>query len=301
MDTITFKNLPKLHMNLLAQLVQDIVNAISPAKIICYGYRINTINHWSCFAEPNMFCDKPIPTFYLLILTNSNEKRSNHEISDLTEQCATSLGANAAIISQHLETANNAFENNSRFISAVYNQGTILFNIDGSVMPVAANECDISDSKDLINDSWNRYFGMSQRFLTTADFCFSNEWYEQAVFDLHQSVEHACAAVLRVIMGFRPTTHNISRLLGLIGNFSQALTMVFPRQTKEETDLFNILNRAYSESRYNDKYVVSVEIANILRARVADFLSIAQEIYDKKRLSLESNQPISFPLKYDKK
>ena len=301
MDTITFKNLPKIHMNLLAQLVQNIVNAISPAKIICYGYRINTINHWSCFAEPNMFGDKPIPTFYLLILTNNNDKRSNHEISDLTEQYATSLGANVAIISQHVDTANKAFENNSRFISAVYSQGTILFNLDGSIMPAAGSERDVSDLKDSINDTWNRYFGMSQRFLTTANFCIANEWYEQAVFDLHQSLEHACAAILRVIMGFRPTSHNISRLLGLIGNFSQDLIMVFPRQTKEEMDLFNILNRAYSESRYNDKYIVSVEVANILRVRVTDFLSIAEKIYENKRLSLESNQPICFPLKFDKK
>lgn len=155
--------------------------------------------------------------------------------------------------------------------------------------------------KKLIEDSWHRRFGLSRRFLKTANYCFDNGWNEQTIFDLHQSVEHACVAIIRAYTGFRPTTHNLSRLLDLICNFSQELVTLFPRQTKEETELFNTLNRAYSEARYNEKYTVSTEVTKILLGRVTKLLDLAEKFYDRKRLSLESSQPISFPLTINNK
>jgi HEPN domain-containing protein len=155
--------------------------------------------------------------------------------------------------------------------------------------------------KKFVEDSWNRRFGLSGRFLKTANYCFENGWNEQTIFDLHQSVEHACVAIIRAYTGFRPTTHNLSRLLDLICNFSQELVTLFPRQTKEETDLFNTLNRAYSEARYNEKYTVSTEATKILLGRVTKLLDLAEKFYDRKRLSLESSQPICFPLTINNK
>jgi HEPN domain-containing protein len=187
-------------------------------------------------------------------------------------------------------------ENGSRFISTVYHKGVMLYNGNDLPLSTAPEKLDIPALKNLIEGNWQRRFGMSRRFLKTANYCFDNGWNEQTIFDLHQSVEHACVAIIRAYTGFRPTTHNLSRLLDLICNFSQELITIFPRQTKEETDLFNTLNRAYSEARYNEKYKVSTEVAKILLGRVTTLLDLAEKFYDKKLLSLESSQPISFPL-----
>ncbi|OMP77976.1 hypothetical protein BW716_17235 [[Flexibacter] sp. ATCC 35208] len=47
---------------------------------------------------------------------------------------------------------------------------------------------------------------------------------------------------------------------------------VLPCVTNEETELCIILNRAYSEARYNEKYSVSEGTVRILIERVAKFI-----------------------------
>jgi uncharacterized protein len=296
MDTTTFQYLPKQQVAQLVQLIQRIVQAICPVKIICYGYRTITRDDWSCFFDGSTLNKKINPTYDFLIITNDEEKRTHYEMIEIAEQQAYPLGCDTTIIVQQLNAANKALENGSRFISTVYRKGVMLYNGDDLPLPTPSEELDISALKNLIEGNWQRRFGMSRRFLKTANYCFDNGWNEQTIFDLHQSVEHACVAVIRLYTGFRPTTHNLSRLLDLICNFSQELITIFPRQTKEEIDLFNTLNRSYSEARYNEKYTVSNEVTRILLSRVTTLLDLAEKFYDRKRLTLKSGQPISFPL-----
>jgi uncharacterized protein len=296
MDTTTLQHLPKQQVAQLVQLIQRIVQVIYPVKIICYGYRSSTMDDWSCFYDGDTHNKRINPTYDFLIITNDEEKRAHYEIIEIAEQQAYPLGCDTTIIVQQLNAANQALENGSRFISTVYRKGVMLYSDNGLPLSMPSQELDIRALKNVIEGNWQRRFGMSRRFLMTANYCFDNGWNEQTIFDLHQSVEHACVAIIRVYTGFRPTTHNLSRLLDLICNFSQELVTIFPRQTKEETDLFNILNRAYSEARYNEKYTVSTEMAKILLGRVTVLLDLAEKFYESKRLSLESGQPICFPL-----
>jgi HEPN domain-containing protein len=259
------------------------------------------MDDWSCFFDGNTYNKRTNPTYDFLIITNDEEKRAHYEIIEIAEQQAYPLGCDTTIIVQQLNEANKALENGSRFISTVYRKGVMLYNGNGLPLSTPPEELDIPVVKKLVEDNWHRRFGMSRRFLMTANYCLDNGWNEQDIFDLHQSVEHACVAIIRAYTGFRPTTHNLSRLLDLICNFSLELVMLFPRQTKEETDLFNTLNRAYSEARYNEKYTVTTEIAKILLGRVTTLLDLAEKFYHRKQLSLESSQPISFPLTINNK
>lgn len=58
--------------------------------------------------------------------------------------------------------------------------------------------------------------------------------------------------------------------------------------TKEETELFNVLHRAYSDVRYKEEYKVSGDTVLILIERVKSMLDFAEEIYQGKKTWLES-------------
>lgn len=83
-------------------------------------------------------------------------------------------------------------------------------------------------------------------------------------------------------MGYKITTHKLSKLLSMVENFSLCRITVFPRITQDEIRLFNVLDKAYSDSRYDDKYTVSTETANALKMEVEEFLQIAQALFIKK-------------------
>lgn len=63
---------------------------------------------------------------------------------------------------------------------------------------------------------------------------------------------------------------------------------IFPRITKEEAELFNILHRTYSDVRNKEEYKVSGDTVFILIERAKRLLDVAEEIYQGKKAWLKS-------------
>lgn len=292
----TFVHLPKKQLTQLAQLVQGIVKAFNPDKIICFGHRRSVTKDWSCFLENDGSIRNVSPTYDLLIITNEDESRDDHVIIQKIEQQADELDCEVTSIVHKLSSVNELLEKGSRFFGTVYRKGVLLYN--GSSIPLTepCKEPEFSVLKTKIEQAWEKPFEIAKRFYKSANDCLDSGWPEQAMFNLHQTVQHSCMAVLRVFTGYRSTTHNLYRLLALIENFTFNLIIVFPCVTKEEKELFNLLNRAYSDARYNECYIVPPDNAIILKNRVSSFLKIAEDLYKVSLITLENNQPISFPL-----
>lgn len=293
---ITFPHLPPSQIPRLVQLVQKIVQAINPDKIICYGSRITTMQDWSPFIAGEGYKETIHPTYDFLIITSNDEKRADHEIIQVIEQQAAPLACTVTSVIQKLASVNEALEKGGRFAATVYRKGVLLYNGSGLPLSIPLDEADAATVKNRVEKHWHTCFSQAVQFFKTASYSCDNGWYERAVFDLHQAVQHTCMALLRVFTGYRSTTHNLSRLLELIANFSHKPVIIFPGFTKEETDLFNLLNRAYSEARYNEQYKVPADRAAVLLERVQQILDTAQELYKEKLHALENDQPISFPL-----
>ncbi len=71
---------------------------------------------------------------------------------------------------------------------------------------------------------------------------------------------------------------------------------VFPCITKEEKELFKILQKAYSDSRYKDVYDISADKVAVLTERVKELQAIAKSLYKDKIGTYSENESISFPL-----
>ena len=285
----------------LAQLVTNIVKAISPEKIICYGSRINIMQDWGCFMPGDGYQPTTGVEFDLLIITTNEEKRVDHEIIQTCEQQAEPLGCRIITIVHKLAAVNEAIEQGRRFFTTLYYKGVLLYNGNDLSLSQPPGTLNTAVIKTRIETCWNKEFVMAQRFFDTAKHCLSNGWYELCVFNLHQSVQHVCMALLKSITGYRSQTHNLSRLLALIENFSMLPAIIFPVVTDEETELFNLLCNAYSGARYNETYTVSPEKAGILTERVKQLLIISEYLYRKHLDSLAAETVISFPLTVNNK
>jgi HEPN domain-containing protein len=140
---------------------------------------------------------------------------------------------------------------------------------------------------------WSRWYGLGQYFLKGAADSLTYGRPDLTLFMLHQAVEHTCIALIRVFTGYRPNTHNLSRLLAIIENFSAMLMAIFPCITKEEKELFKILQKAYSDSRYKEEYNISLDKVTLLTDRVRELQIIAESLYTDRIASYgESNTAI---------
>jgi uncharacterized protein len=292
----SFENLSPNQLNQVAQLVQKIASTIHPEKILCYGYRTSIYQDWSCFKEDTGHTETIKVTFDLLVITNSDNKLADHEILQKVDQLADTLDCEVTAVSQSLESVNELIAKNSRFLTTIYNKAVLVYDAGNNPLIVHPAAPSFEETMRKMETTWNKCFSVAERFYKTACFCMDNGWNEKALFDLHQATQHTCMALLRVYTGYRSTTHNLSRLLALIDNFSFVPSTIFPCITEEETALFNTLNRAYSDARYKEDYSIPTEIAQLLKKRVHQLLVVAENLYSKKITSFQNNRPTTFPL-----
>lgn len=291
-----FDNLSSSLISQLAQLIQKITTTVHAEKILCYGYRTSNYQDWSCFKEDTGYQETVKATFDLLVITSNDNNQTDHEILQKIDLLATSLDCEITAVVQSLDAVNELIAKNSRFLTTLYNKAVLVYNTGTSTLitPPAAPSYETIKSK--LETTWNKCFCTAERFYKTACFCLDNGWNEKALFDLHQATQHTCMALLRVYTGYRSTTHNLSRLLALIENFSFVPSTIFPCSTEEETALFNLLNKAYSDARYKEDYSIPTETANLLKKRVHQLLLVAEKLYNKKMMAIQNDQATAFPL-----
>jgi len=292
----SFQHLREDQRKQLAGLVTVIVKTISPDKIICYGSRIICTKNWSCFLDGDCYQENTSTAYDFLIVTNDDEKRADDEIIQMIERLAEPLGLCINTVVHKLLSVNDALQKSSLFFAILYLKGALLYNGDGLSFTNPMEELSLDTLKSRIEKNWNKGFVIAQRFYQTATHCLSNGWYELCLFMLHQAAQHCCMALLRAFMGYRSKTHNLGRLLTMIENFSLAPAAIFPRVTKEENELFDLLRKAYSDARYNEDYTVTAEKAIILIDRIKELLVLAEQLYNQKLDTLDKESIISFPL-----
>ena len=292
----TFDSLAPGLITLLAQLVQKIAGTIHPEKVLCYGYRTSTYRDWSCFTEGSINQEGIKVTFDLLVITPNDNNQADHEILQQINQLAEPLNCEVTAVVQSMDGVNDLIAKGSRFLTTLYSKAVLVYNGGNYdiIVPTAAPSYE--DTKNRIETTWGKCFQTAERFYKTACFCLDNGWNEKALFDLHQATQHTCMALLRVYTGYRSTTHNLSRLLALIENFSFVPSTIFPCITEEETALFNLLNKAYSDARYKESYSVPTETASLLKKRVAQLLLAAEQLYFKRMTEIQNSRPTTFPL-----
>lgn len=262
-----------------ADITSTILKIMHPEKIICYGRRVCEWDVWS----PFILLDETSPyvTYDLLVITRENEKRSRHEITDMLDSCLTGGSVRATVIVHGIKAVNEALLNGSHFFYDVCQSGLILYDNSETALLSCGRRAATTDIPS-IEQVWRAGFELAQQFLNGASYFSSSGCDNIAAFMLHQAVEHTCTALVRLITGYRPATHNLNRLLALTENFSPMSLIVFPRNTPEERDLFNLLARAYSDVRYKEGFKVPRLKTPLLIERVSRLQYYAKKLYEDK-------------------
>ena len=89
---------------------------------------------------------------------------------------------------------------------------------------------------------------------------------------------------------YRPKEHDLKKLDLRVRN-CDARFHIFPRQTKQEKELFELLKRAYIDSRYKmDQYNISQSELEYLAKRVMKLKDLTEEICLEKIAQLNCSK-----------
>jgi len=260
----------------LDEVITSLVEKYKTEYIFCFGCLNDTKTANSCFVEEV----KQSNTHYFLLMITMEITRIEHEVQDYVNRFFET--ANITIVVHGLDTVTNAILQGSRFFSAACRYGLQLYSASGLRLNVDYPNLNPATTFSKAQKHFFHRFGMASGFLESANNSYDSGFYSNCMFELHQSVEQACIAVIRVYMAYRADLHNLARLLSLCQCFSNEPSELFPRKTDEDQRLFQLLLKSYSDTRYKDEYKIVDHDADKLCTKVREFLELIKKLCNKK-------------------
>jgi len=218
-------------------------------------------------------------TYYLLVLIDDKEKVAEHEVSNKIEDLCRQLVSVIAIVHK-VNSAREGLEKGKRFWSNIMSKGINVYQLPELQLP----EFQLVAEDDFIKRAaidWERWGLQGKSFLKGAKYYIENNDFTIAVFLLHQAAESTLIAIIKAVLGYRMSAHNLSRMLRLTLLFTDEIKNLFELNTAEGSQMFNLLQTAYSEARYRGSFIADEESVKMLVPKVELLLDTAKAVYDK--------------------
>lgn len=137
--------------------------------------------------------------------------------------------------------------------------------------------------KILTKEDFENHWEQLEDNILTFELLFPKERYKKASFELHQATENLLACLLLTFIRYNPKTHDLKKLLDewifirLDKKIATAIQEIFPRNTEEEKYVFDLLCRAYIESRYYKNFKVTKEDLGKLLEKIEQLKELVEK------------------------
>jgi HEPN domain-containing protein len=253
------------------ELARIIIEAAAPEKIYLLGCSISHVRTESIFAYNQPTC-KNVSHYYVLALVDKKEAASCVGLQDKIENnCHHFIPVTAIVLDIH--QFNEWLIEGHPFANKVCKMAECIH--DAGNMPLAIPK-DI-DEMDLIKTNESLFstgINKVQEFLAGADLFRIREQNKMAAFMFHQAAEQALHTLFRIKSGLYIHTNNLDKLIRYCSMVSYKLPAIFPRNNEKNERLFQLLQRAYIETRYAEDYVIRTDDLQVLTERVRSLLEI---------------------------
>ena len=185
-------------------------------------------------------------------------------------------------IVEHINTVNRNLEISQYFFTDIVKEGIMLYN-SGKHELAKPRKLSFKEIRDIAQSEFNKLFPYACDFLgSVKEYFVPKGQYNLSAFMLHQACEKLYNCILMVFTNYRPKSHKIKELGGMVKRFSMELTTVFPQNTDVEKECFDLLCRSYIEARYNKDFSISQEQLEYLISRIDILKDITERLCKEK-------------------
>lgn len=190
------------------------------------------------------------------------------------------------IIQHSIGFVNDKIERNEYFFIDILKDGIVLF--DSAKFKLAEpKNMNPEERQKKAKEQFEPWFKSANHFLEGFEIFFQKgdndlDYYKKAAFELHQATERYYSAILLVFTDYKPKIHDIEKLGNQAEKLHSAFGTVFPKNTPEEKRLFELLQKAYIDSRYNMNYKIEKEELQYLSDRVKLLRDLTERICNER-------------------
>lgn len=194
------------------------------------------------------------------------DKADQHFIQELT--VTQNIKTPVNFIVHSLDDVNDQLARGRPFFSDIARDGIALYDAPGHPLakPKGLTQGEILAEATANYKQWSTQAATA---LKGAMFYRAEGDGKYAAFLLHQTTEAIYHCLLLTFTLYSPKSHRISVLRSQAENLDDALTGIWPSESRLHRQAFDRLRRAYVEARYSADYQVTDEELNWLEERVA--------------------------------
>jgi len=191
------------------------------------------------------------------------------------------------IIVHSLDEVNQALRRGEYFWVDIARDGILLYALPRHPLatPAPLTTADALRMAEGYVENWSKRIDDA---IDIVEFCMNTEKYKDAALMLHQATERAYICFLLGRMLYYPRSHNIKFLRSLAEDSEPRLIEAWPRDRRIDRRRFQLLKRAYVESRYSDAYEIDIEDLNAILASVRRLRDIVGQVSRERLEELRS-------------
>jgi HEPN domain-containing protein len=235
-------------------LVEAIVQHAAPQVIYLLGIKTCSNKTDSIFCPPAAISPR-VSGCLLLILLKDISRVEQYQWQDQIERICRNI-VSATVIAMSGDEFIRWLEDGQPFAIRVRQSATLIYQAEGEKIPITDAPASFAENKPgrkFVDQGMIR----AEAFLSGAELFRVQQYNSMAAFMLHQSMEHTLHTLIKAVTGYHAVTHNIDRLLNYASFISPEPVAIFPRETAEDKRVFTLLQKAYSDARYDDQYKIS--------------------------------------------
>ena len=266
----------------LRQMVQQLTERIDTSYLFCFALQKHESKYKHCFAQQTT---KKWFQADILLVYSDNEQRCLCDIQHLANNLNTQEYQYTAVVMGY-EEAMQRLTMGDAFVCGIFRHGALLYS-RREALPERQGFVCYETLLQKTREGWRRWFNNSCQFMDCAAYCLMERNFPMAVFMVHQTIEQACKAMLKVMLHMRPNTHNLPWMLKLCSSIAPEIASIFPRDTPAEKVLFKLLKSSYNDYRYAAGFEVKEEQAWVIYYRASSLLKIAGELSNRRIVEME--------------
>jgi HEPN domain-containing protein/predicted nucleotidyltransferase len=236
----------------------------NPAKVILFGS--HTTDKWvEDEYEERGATYSYISDYDILVVIPDGDKDKEHDIASKIENRTLKYKNDVSPIVHSFNYVNKGLEMGQYFFRDIIKEGIVLFD-SGEFAFSDSKPLSRHEEKEVALRSYEKWVKSGIRFLDHTKVMLENALLKgfplnEVIFNLNQSTEKLYGGLLLVYTGYKPKTHKLKVYRKYSKHIDENLNQIFkyPVDDSEEYRLFDILNKAYLDARYQDDYYIDPE------------------------------------------
>ena len=253
------------------ELVKLILETVAVDSIYLLGSTLMTRRTESIFMPDAPTC-RYVGHYYLLILIDGS--KGVHRVQDQIQNTSQNFIPVTAVV-LHSDQFKDWLTNGHFFAINVCHKAVLLYGETLKASTLSIEEVNIKFEKERILVQ-SKGLNMVKEFIAGAELYQLRKQNALAVFMLHQATEHGLQTILKTVAGLYITTHNIEKLISYCSMINYKISALFSRNNEKNERLFQLLQKAYIETRYKEQFLINAYELSKLKERVSNLQKLIQ-------------------------